>query len=204
MTSAPHEDVATLESLLSRVALRDQQAVRELYRRTAARLFAVALRIVPQRARAEELLQEAYINVWNNAASFVQHRGTPLTWLISIVRNKALDAARVPSRKISMTVPDDESEETAFDVADESAGPLEQLVERCDDLTLQTCLEALEPEARRSILLAFYEGLTHKQLADKLGRPLGTVKAWVRRGLERIKHCIEQAHGVAPAGSTVR
>ncbi len=178
-------DPGALAALLSRSALRDQAAFAELYRRTSAKLFGVALRIVRRRDWAEDILQESFVNIWHHAGDYTAARSAPMTWLTSIVRNRCLDWARRPR---------EETPET-FDgmlegVADDAPGPLACLARTSDAKRLARCLETLEPAQRQSIALAFYHGLSHSELAEHVKAPLGTVKTWVRRGLERLKTCL--------------
>lgn len=191
MTTPAENDA--LGALLARVAMRDQNAFRDLYRKTSSRLLAVSFRLLGNRARAEEVLQEAFVGVWNNASSYAAEKSAPMTWLTNIVRNKSIDILRAPRREVSLTQDDSEGEDSSVerDIEDESAGPFDQLVARSEAAAIKNCLQGLEPGPRQSILLAFYDGLTHAELAEELKQPLGTVKSWVRRGLDRLKRCLE-------------
>jgi RNA polymerase sigma-70 factor (ECF subfamily) len=178
-------DPEALATLLSRSALKDQAAFAELYRRTSAKLFAVALRIVRRKDWAEDVLQESFVSIWRHAEDYTAARSAPMTWMTSIVRNRCLDWVRRPQQ---------ESPE-AFagmleETADDGPGPLALLAQAGDAMRLARCLEALDPSQRQSIALAFYRGLSHSELATHLEAPLGTVKTWVRRGLERLKTCL--------------
>ena len=188
MTTSP-EQQALLAKLLSRVALRDQAAFRELYHLTASKLLAVSMRMLRDQARAEDVLQEAFIGVWKTADRYAIEKSQPMTWLVNIVRNRTIDVLRAPRREDSLTV-DDEVEGAEMDIEDESAGPLDSLVAKSQAAALQRCLERLEPGPRQSILLAFYDGMSHAELAEKMNQPLGTIKSWVRRSLDRLKHCL--------------
>jgi RNA polymerase sigma-70 factor (ECF subfamily) len=178
-------DPAALSGLLSRSALKDQQAFAELYRRTSSKLFAVAVRIVRRRDWAEEVLQESFVNIWYHAGEYNTSRSAPMTWMISIVRNRSLDWLRRPREEASETLAG-----MLEGTADDGLDPLARLAESREAIRLAHCLEALDPGQRQSIALAFYRGLSHSELAKHLDAPLGTVKAWVRRGLERLKNCI--------------
>lgn len=186
-------DAARLGALLSRVALADAQAFAELYRLTSAHLFSVALRIVRERGAAEELLQEAYVNVWHHAGSYAAERAQPMTWLVAIVRNRCLDHVRKRGiDTVSMTrEPEDDAPE--LDLPDGGPGPAEMLVAGAEAHAIRECLERLEGGSRQAIALAFFQGLSHSELAEHLAQPLGTVKSWIRRGLERLKGCLERA-----------
>ena len=189
-----------LTRLLARTAARDHAAFKELYDLTSAHLFGVALRILNRRERAEEVLQEAYVNVWNQAGSYAAGLSAPMTWLTSVVRNKALDWLRHLKRADESTVVliDDAGEDYLDQMADPRADPQELLSQATEGLRLRHCLGTLDAPQRQSLALAYYDGLSHSELATHLNAPLGTVKAWVRRGLDKLKQCLEHA-GTAPA-----
>jgi RNA polymerase sigma factor (sigma-70 family) len=183
---------ARLLDLLARTALADQQAFAELYRMTSGHLYAVALRILRDTGAAEEVLQESFINVWHHAGSYVAAKSQPLTWLTSIVRNRCLDQLR--RRDVETVTMDDEEE--GVTVAADDPSPLEMLLSGADARAVGACVEALEPGQKQAIALAFFQGLSHSELAKHLREPLGTVKSWIRRGLERLRACLDSA-GVA-------
>lgn len=183
---APDALALRLAELLSQSALKNQNAFNTLYQLTAAKLYGVALRILRRQDWAEEVLQECYVNIWNHAGDYALAKSAPLTWMTSIVRNRCLDWLRRPH-------PETTGEE--YDIAvdawrDESPGPLDQLVAAGDAQALARCLEQLDAKQRQSIMLAFFNGLSHSELANHMKQPLGTVKTWVRRGLERLKLCL--------------
>ena len=180
---------AQLMDLLARTALADQRAFAELYNLTSAHLYAVALRILRQSASAEEVLQESFVNIWHHAGSYVAARSQPLTWLTSIVRNRCLDQLR--RREVDTVTIDDEDE--GMTLPDDGPTPLEMLVSGADARAVKACVEALESGQKQAVALAFYRGLSHAELAAHLHEPLGTVKSWVRRGLERLKACLAAA-----------
>ena len=189
--AAPADRSARLAELLARTALADQAAFDELYRLTSAQLFGVARRIVRDAAAAEELLQEAYVSVWHHAGSYSAAKSQPLTWLASIVRNRCLDQLR---RRELDTVPlaRDDDERGDCDVPGGDPSPVDMLMAGADALSVGRCVDALDGGQKQAIALAFYQGLTHAEVARHLGEPLGTVKSWVRRGLERLKHCLDR------------
>jgi len=179
---------ARLMELLARTALKDQQAFAELYRAASPHLFAVALRILREASAAEEVLQESFVNVWHHAASYVAAKSQPLTWLTSIVRNRCLDQLR--RREVETITMDDEEE--GVTIADQGPTALELLLAGADAHAVKACIEALEPAQKQAIALAFFQGLSHSELARHMREPLGTVKSWVRRGLERLRSCLDR------------
>lgn len=186
-----NEDLARL---LARVALRDRAAFEAVYRATCAHLLGVALRMLNQRERAEEVLQEAFMNVWHSAGSFNAAVASPMTWLINVVRNKAIDTLRSGRSERAATV---ELDDDALQVADENSPLPQQLLEESlAKLRIDACMGELGASQRQALALAYYRGMVHTEIAQALGAPLGTVKAWVRRGLEKLKGCLEAA-GVA-------
>ncbi|TBO30411.1 sigma-70 family RNA polymerase sigma factor [Aquabacterium lacunae] len=190
---------ADLAALLGRVALGDRVAFDTLYRASSSHLLGVILRIQHDRAQAEDVLQEVYINVWRAAQSYNAALANPTTWLVSIARNRAIDSLR---RKASSpdTVSsiargsDDEDEHDLLErMADDSPGPLEQLEAATRARSLERCMDQLSADQRGSLALAYYQGLSHSEVADQMGQPLGTVKSWVRRGMQSLKTCLERA-----------
>lgn len=179
---------ARLMELLARTALKDQQAFAELYRAAAPHLYAVALRILREAAAAEEVLQESFVNVWHHAGSYVAARSQPLTWLTSVVRNRCLDQLR--RREVETVTMDDEEE--GVTIAAEGPTPVEMLLAGADAHALRSCIEGLDPDQKQAIALAFFHGLSHSEVARNLRQPLGTVKSWVRRGLERLRACLDR------------
>lgn len=184
---------ARLMELLARTALSDHKAFAELYQATSSHLYAVALRILREAPAAEEALQESFVNIWHHARSYVAAKSQPLTWLTSIVRNRCLDQLR--RREIETVTMDDE--DAASHVATGDPTPLEQLLSGAEAHAVGACVETLEAGQKQAIALAFFQGLSHAELARHLRQPLGTVKSWIRRGLERLRACLEAA-GAGP------
>ena len=177
-----------LSDLLARCALRDQRAFATLYQFSSAKLFAVAVRITRRRDWAEEVLQEAFVNIWNHAGGYNSAKSAPMTWMTAIVRNRALDWLRKP-REVEI---DEEHEELMASIPDESPGPEELLRRSLEAGELAECMKTLTGEQQRSITLAFFYGLSHGELAEQMRKPLGTVKTWIRRGLDRLKGCLDE------------
>ena len=184
---APDALAIRLAELLAQCALRNQRAFALLYELTSAKLFGVALRILRRRDWAEEVLQECYVSVWNHAGDYAIQKSAPLTWMTSIVRNRSLDWLRRPQHEAT-------GEE--YDIAveawqDDAPGPLERLAASSEAAALERCLQQLDGKQRQSIMLAFFHGLSHSEVAGHMKQPLGTVKTWVRQGLERLKGCLQ-------------
>jgi RNA polymerase sigma factor (sigma-70 family) len=187
-----------LAQLMSRCALGDRAAFARLYDLTSGHLFAVVLRIQRDRALAEDLLQEVYVNVWRAMGSFDAAQSQPMTWLTSVARNKAIDSLRrAQSQPLLQSVhrEDDDDDRPDLDqqVADETPGPADLLSQAGDARRLNTCMQGLTAPQRQSVALAFFDGLSHAEVAEHLHQPLGTVKSWVRRALMTLKQCLERA-----------
>jgi RNA polymerase sigma-70 factor (ECF subfamily) len=185
-----------LSQLLARAGLGDRAAFATLYDQTSSHLFAVVLRICRDRAQAEDILQEVYVNVWRAAGGFDAAQSQPLTWLTSIARNRAIDSlrrAQTQPQLQSATTDHDEDADVYDTTADDQPGPLDLLSRASDARALSHCMEDLSAPQRQSLALAFYDGLSHAEVADKMGEPLGTVKSWVRRALLSLKSCLETA-----------
>lgn len=194
----------TLEHHLARSALGDRQAFAELYRLTSGHLFAVVLRIQRDRDIAEELLQDIYVAVWKAAGSFDAQRAQPLTWLTQIARNRAIDSLRraqaQPRTESSHHGPDDGDEacDPYDQLADSAPGPAALLEQASDALALQHCMNQLSAPQRQTVALAFFDGLSHSEVAERLRQPLGTVKSWARRALLSLRGCLDRASGRSP------
>lgn len=181
---APEE----LSALLGACARRDRDAFAKLYRATSPKLFGVALRILKREDWAEEVLQDTYVNIWNHAGGYASGLSAPMTWMTSIVRNRCLDWLRKPRAEVN-----DAEGEIVGRTASDLEGPLALLERSADARAIAACLKSLEPRQRQTIVLAFFEGLSHSELAAHMREPLGTVKTWVRRGLIRLKDCLGPA-----------
>lgn len=186
---------ASLEELLTAAGRGDHDAFSEVYARTSAHLFGVALRILGRSQSAEEVLQEAFVNVWRNAASYRGEVGgqaiQPMTWLITIVRNKALDELRSRSRLSETELAPFDDEDEDVHMQEPSPSALELFSAAAQSLHIERCMEGLQGTQRQSLALAYYQGLSHTEVASQMGAPLGSVKAWIRRGLERLRDCLQ-------------
>ena len=172
--------------LLGLVAAGNRAAFTRLYEQYSPRLFAVCLRLLKHRNQAEEALQDTFIRIWHSAGEYHEERGAPLAWMATIARNRSLDILRQWRRAPTGSM---EALETTEDM---SPTPLELLQAGSTHLALRSCINELSAEQRESIVWAFFEGLTHQQLAQRFHTPLGTVKSWIRRGLLSLKRCLDQ------------
>lgn len=177
-----------MESWLQAAANGDQRAFKQLYDATAARLYALLMRLLRNPDAAQDALQETYIKVWQKASLYSPERGAPLTWMLAIARYRALDALRRSPHAASVS-PSLLTEQLA-DI--DAAGPLKESEALQMWGIMQGCLTALQASQRKSVLLAYYEGLTHQELAERMQAPLGTVKSWVRRGLSSLRDCLSK------------
>lgn len=173
------------EAALKACAARRVDGLKRLYEHEADRLLGVALRIVRRRDLAEDVVHEAFVQVWARAESFDPARGSGRAWLSTIVRNRALNALRAGRRTDEL---DQDTLEKTPDCADDPAAALE----RVDDAArLKRCLENLDESKRTSIMLAYVDGYTQTEIAERLGAPHNTVKAWIRRGLLALRECLQ-------------
>lgn len=183
-------DDAALAALIQGIGSHDDRALARFYDATASRVFGLVGRIVNEAALAEEVAEDTYWQVWRQAARFDASRGRPLTWLLAMARSRAIDAIRRRERKAHVTLDDDE----LAAVCDEhNPCPQQSLVASRGQQLLQGALAALEPQPRQLVSLAFFRGLTHDEIAEATGLPLGTVKSQIRRSLQSLKQWLAQA-----------
>lgn len=181
-------ETTDLAALLARTALGDRRAFERLYQATSAHLLGVALQILNNRSWAEEVLQDAYVNVWHGASGYHAGVAKPMTWLIHIVRHRAIDAYR--SRRTERATTDALDDDAHDTLADARPGPQQLLDDSLTRVHIDSCMNALGAKQRQALALAYYRGMVHTEIAEALDAPLGTAKAWVRRGLERLKECL--------------
>jgi len=174
-----------LGELLARVALWDRAAFARLYELTRAKLYGVVSRIVKGRDASCDVLQDAYVRIWEHAADYDPSKGSPLAWMATIARNRALDEVR-RVRPISL----EDMRETSEPAAEE-VDPLGDRQHEEETRELLECLETLDDEKRRMVLLAYYHGLSRDALARRFGKPVATVKTWLRRSLAQLRDCLE-------------
>ncbi len=172
--------------LLHKAADGDQLAFKKLYEQCSPKLMSLCLRLMKTEALAEDVLQEGFIKIWEKADSFSPGKGKAMTWMSTVMRNKGLDKLRSLKTKAAET--EIHYEGIEFSSTDLQPDQLSNMSEEVKGL--MDCLDKLKPEQRECILLSYYYGHTHQELSKKLDRPLGTIKAWIRRGLEDIRPCL--------------
>jgi len=192
-------DEREIRALLLRTAARDEgsaQAFERLYKRTAPLLLGVAMRIVGRTELAEEVLHDGFARIWQAAESFDPLAARPVAWLVAIVRNRAIDlrASHDVSRVQSLPAGEDDELDRLFDW---SEGPEELEDRRRNTQWLRDCLARLQAAERQALVLAYQHGLSHSELAQRLQKPLGTVKTWVRRGMASLRQCVESCMAAA-------
>lgn len=174
-----------LSDALGRVGIGDRKAFEFLYRRTSAKLFGVCLRIFGNRNEAEEALQDAYLTIWNRAAAFDRDRASPISWLVAVTRNRAIDRLRARDKGKSVDL------EEALAIPDPSPNAEKLLSEKDNARVVDTCIERLDDRDANFIRAAFWNGRTYADLAVAESTPLPTVKSRIRRALIKLRHCLE-------------
>jgi RNA polymerase sigma-70 factor (ECF subfamily) len=188
-TNTPNElsvpkAAAELAELMRRVAARDSAAFATLYKLTQAKLHGVVARILTRGDMAGEVLQEVYVRIWEKAGDFDVEKGSPIAWMATIARNRALDEIR----RVRPTSLEDLPE--GFEPAAEEIDPLGAR-DRSEKLNaLMNCLKSLDEEKREAVLLAYYRGFSREALSKRLGRPVPTIKTWLRRSLAELRDCL--------------
>ncbi|MBN8749959.1 MAG: sigma-70 family RNA polymerase sigma factor [Variovorax sp.] len=182
---------AELTALLDRVGQRDTSALQQLYERTSSRLFGLAMRIVRQREVAEDVLQEAFLTIWRSAPDYRASLSPPLAWMGLIVRSRGLDQLRRQTADRS-GVTQEFDEVLAETLPADTPNPMDMADASEQAWALHQCLEQLEGRQREVLSLAYLRELSHGELAEQLKLPLGTVKTWIRRGLDKLRGCMER------------
>lgn len=185
----PESPDSQLIALLDRIALADESALKELYALTSSKLYGVAVRVVTNREWAEDVLQEAYLNIWKVAGSYKASLSPPMAWMGLLVRSRGLDflRRRASDRADRVQELDDVISDT---VAGDSPNPMDTTQASEQAWALHQCLSQLENKQREVVSLAYLRDLSHSELAEQLKLPLGTVKTWIRRGLEQLRGCM--------------
>ena len=164
----------------------DRSAFATLYERTNAKLFGIVLRIVKDRQRAEDALQDVYLRIWQRAGTCDRRQGRPVTWMAAIARNRAIDLVR--AARPTQTLDEAGDEEEVFRAGGHHGA---NGVDPGEMESLRVCLAEIEEEDRNLILLAYYEGYSREELAERFTMPVGTVKTRLRRGLQRLRGCLD-------------
>lgn len=181
---AEHPHVVRLQGWLAACGQGDQQAFENLYRFTAPKLYGYAMRMLRNESLAEECLQDVYVRIWRHAREYAPERAAPLTWMIGILRHRALDLLRQRGRETTLAEPEDLEH-----LVNAHASAVDDSVDE-DARALYACLGQLREEQRCCLQLAYFDNLSHAELAQRLHVPLGTVKTWVRRALEQLRRCL--------------
>jgi len=177
----PSPDIA---DLLARCALRDRSAFRTLYERTSAKLFGVVLRILKDRSEAEEAIQEVYVKIWQRADRYVAGATSPISWLVAVARNHALDILRA-RRPVSDGI------DVALEVPDDGPTPERAAQASEDKSRIDHCLGTLDPDRAEAVRGAYLDGYSYEELASRHAVPLNTMRTWLRRSLIRLRECLE-------------
>lgn len=189
-----HADPVQLRQWLAATAHKDRDAFHSLYKATSPKLFAFALRILKKRELAEESLQDAYVAIWEAAASYHEQLSAPMTWMATIVRNRALDVLRRSHDHMEL---DSEKFDAAVAgaLADPQSNPIDRLLLGAEAKALAYCMSLLEGSHRQVLAMAYYHDLSHTEVAQQMAVPLGTVKTWIRRSLDRLRSCLAKGDG---------
>lgn len=183
---------ANINDLLARCALRDQKALEALYAQTSARFYGLVLKMLRDTEWANEVVQDAYIKIWNNSQRFNASKASGMTWMTTIVRNSALD--RIRERKRNPLLQNEQLDEIETVMLDSETPTPDQQTDTDYELNqLMQCLKHLNQQQQKAVMMSFYHGYSHQELSEKLIVPLGTIKGWVRRGLEQLRGCLTQA-----------
>ena len=177
---------AEIESLLARIALKDRAAFDRLYDRTAAKLFGVCLRVLTERAAAEDAMQDSYVKIWNNAERYRANGLSPMTWLITIARNTAID--RLRARRDGHRDVDG----PGLDLVAPGPSPEDMAVAAGEARRLGACLDALEADRAAAVRGAYLDGQSYADLAQRFDVPLNTMRTWLRRGLIALRECMSR------------
>lgn len=174
-----------IEELIARVAMGDRAAFDALYDLTSAKLYAVCLSLLKDRPEAEDTLQEVYVSIWRGASRFVANHLSPMTWLITIARNRAIDRLRARGSR-----PQAAPADAAAGIASAELSPEAATIRAQEQQQLQHCLAELEPMQAGAVRAVYLEGLTYADLAEREGVPINTLRSWLRRSLLRLKDCV--------------
>lgn len=192
MPDTLHIDPEQLAAWLHGAAQGDAAAFRALYDTTSPKLFGYALRILGKRELAEDALQDGFVAIWHGAKGYQRHLAAPMTWMTTIVRNKSLDLLRRSTHDLDIDGPVFDAEIMAA-LQDPRASQIDALLISSDAKALAYCMSMLEGAHRQVVGLAFFHDLSHSEVAQQMAIPIGTVKTWIRRSLERLKTCLAKS-----------
>ena len=179
-------DNRQLEALLKACGRQDAAALNELYSRTAPQLLGILARVLGNRASAEDALQEVFVSIWQRAGQYDQFKGRAMSWMVAIARHRAIDMQRRARPTVLL-----EAAELAGEQALQVDSGADQTEFGVAHQALRRCLELLSAAQRQCVVLAYRNGLTQERIAQTMNQPLGSVKSWVRRGLQSLKGCLE-------------
>lgn len=178
------QQMTEISQLIERVAMDDRAAFDRLYAATSGKLFGVLVRILKDRAEAEDALQEVYVRIWQNAARYAVSSSSPMSWLVAIARNHAIDRLRA-RRPVS------DGMDVAERIADDGPTPEASALRMSEVERLEACLGELDSEKAIAVRAAYVEGYSYQELADRFGTPLNTMRTWLRRSLQKLKACLD-------------
>ena len=187
MSQSRSESLREIEALIERVALRDRAAFERLYGRTSAKLFGVCLRVLDDRAAAEDALQEVYVKIWHGAGRYRVNGLSPMTWLIAVARHHAIDRRRAQGRTAAAG---GAPVEAAAVLADRAPGPEAQAIMASEAERILRCLDELDPARADAVRGAYLEGATYAAMAERHGVPVNTMRSWMRRSLIKLRECM--------------
>lgn len=174
-----------LNDLIGRVALGDRAAFGALYEATCAKLFGICLRILRNRAEAEDALQEVYVKIWRNASRYATTQYSPISWLVAVARNHAIDRVRAKR-------PESAGLDEAEDVADLAPTPERAALAASERRSIDGCLEELEAARAEAVRAAYIDGYSYQELSERFNVPLNTMRTWLRRSLMKLRECLER------------
>jgi RNA polymerase sigma factor (sigma-70 family) len=189
MPDASIPDSEQLRAWLHGAAGRDAAAFRKLYDATSARLYGFALRMLGKRELAEEALQDGFVAIWHHAGSYRSELAAPMTWMTTIVRNKAIDVLHRSGGEVELDA-DPFDRKVMEALRDPGATPIDTLLLSREAKALAYCMAALEGLHRQVLGLAFFHDLSHSEVAQQMALPIGTVKTWIRRSLDKLRVCL--------------
>lgn len=181
----PHSPSQDITKLIVRVSMKDRAAFDLLYRRTSAKLFGVCLRVLADRGEAEEALQEVFVKIWTKADRFAVSELSPISWLVAVARNHAIDRLRARRERPADI-------DAALDVPDGNPGPEAQAIASSERMRIHDCLEELEKDRAAAVRGAYLNADSYAELAERFSVPLNTMRTWLRRSLMKLKECLER------------